>query len=515
MAFAPSQPQRVYVTLLTTAREGQPWNGGVYRSDDAGQTWQPSTGNLPQRVGPDLYQQSNYGEIVVDPRNAEVVYVGGRSWWNPGVYKTTDGGRSWQWLTVHDGARWVNMDYGWITFWGCAVECLAISPVQPDCLAFGTGGHLFVTTDGGQSWQQRYCVPFPDGRFRGNGLEVTCVNAIVPDPVRLGRLYFCYADIGLLISDDGGQTFWRSQEGMRAGGNCFTVAVDPQCPGTLWATTGQWAWNEGYLCRSEDGGKTWRVVGDPASGLPKGQMRHLVLDLSSPIDGRRLLVTVNGHGFFESRDGGTSWQSLNGNLAKEATERPRGLLLNPQDPAHLLAACAGPPETGAGLYETRDGGRSWRRLQEESLFPDLQSLVADPRDFQVLYGATREFYDPAAKRLYPGGVFQSTDGGRTWQRLLDHHFVSAVVVHPADSRLLYAATTDHPYHDDCVAEGVLKSEDRGKTWRRVNGGLSHRNLSCLALDPHDPTVLYAGSGGNSAFVGKDFPIWPQAFGRKW
>lgn len=503
IAFAPSQPNRVYLTLLTTAREGQTWNGGVYRSDDAGKTWQSCTGNLPQRVGPDLYRQSNYGEVVVDPQNPDVVYVGGRSWWNPGVYKTVDGGRTWQWVTLHDGKRWVNMDYGWISFWGCPLECLAISPVKPEVLAFGTSGHLFVTDDGGQSWKQRYCAQFPDGRFHGNGLEVTCVNDIVPDPVRKGRIYFCYADIGLLISDDGGKTFWRSHEGMRAGENCFTIVVDPKRPDTIWAATGQWAWNEGYICRSDDGGKTWRVIGEPATGLPNGQVRNIALDLSSPVRKRRLLVTVNGYGFFESRDGGLSWQRINGNLPQEAARQPKGILLNPKTPNHIIVACAGTWEKGAGIYETKDGGKNWRRINSEPIFANIQGLVSDPKNFKVLYVAVREFYDHETKRLYLGGVFKSTDSGRTWQRILDYHFVSDIAINPSNPSILYVATNDHPYHDDCVAEGVLKSDDGGRTWRKVNVGLSHWNISCIAADPRDPTTLYAGTGGNSAFVGKD------------
>ena len=503
LAFAPSQPNRVYLTLLTTARDGERWNGGVFRSDDGGRTWRECDDGLKKIVGKSLYEQSNYNEIVVDPENADIVYVGGRSWWVPGVFKSEDGGASWEWVSRHTPPD-KNMDYGWIDFWGPAVECLAISPVDPKRLAFGTSGHLFLSEDGGKSWHQAYCFTYPDGRFRGNGLEVTCLNSIVPDPKRRNRLYFCYADIGLLISDDGGLTFKRSGKGMKGEGNCFTVLVDPESNSTIWAGVGQWAWNEGYICKSEDGGESWRVVG---KGLPNGQVRHIVLDLRSPVGKRRLLATVNGYGFYESTDDGEDWRCINGDLPEEAFKQPRGILLDPKDGKHILVACAGKPRF-AGVYETRDGGKSWRLLNEERIFADIQGITADPKNFTTLFLAVREYYDQEEKKIYPGGVFKSVDGGRRWERMLDFHFVSSVVVSPANSDLIYAATTDHPYHDDCVAEGVLRSPDGGKSWRRACEGLSHLNISCLSIDPFDPSRLYLGTGGNGAFIGKDYALSP-------
>lgn len=513
IAFAPSRPNRVYLTLLTTAREGEAWNGGVYRSDDGGKTWQDCTGNLPKTVGKSLYEQANYNEIVVHPKNEGIVYVGGRSWWHPGIYKTEDGGKSWE-LVSRPSPPDQNMDYGWINFWGPAVECLAISPAKPDRLAFGTSGHLFISDDGGKSWRQAYCLTYPDGRFRGRGLEVTCLNSILPDPVRRNRLYLCYADIGLLISEDGGLTFWRSYQGMKGEGNCFTVAVDPKSPDTIWAGTGQWAWNEGYICKSENGGKSWKVVGEERTGLPKGQVKDILIDLKSPVVKRRLIASVNGYGFYESTDGGESWHSINGNLPPQASKYPRGVLLDPKDSKHIVVACSGSPQA-AGVYETRDGGKNWIRLNKDNLFVDIQHLSADPKDFSKLYLAVREYYDHEEQRMFPGGAFKSVDGGRSWERMLDYHFVSRVVPSPANSDLLYVTTTDHPYHDDCVALGVLKSSDGGKSWRKVNEGLSHLNISCLAINPFDPSVLYLGSGGNGAFIGKDWGIIPPLSGGFW
>jgi len=76
-------------------------------------------------------------------------------------------------------------------------------------------------------------------------------------------------------------------------------------------------------------------------------------------------------------------------------------------------------------------------------------------------------------------VFASRDGGFTWKQVLDFRYVQAVTISPADPRTVYVGTTDHPYHDDSPVEGVLKSTDGGVTWRRVNAGLSHRNVNSL------------------------------------
>ena len=72
--------------------------------------------------------------------------------------------------------------------------------------------------------------------------------------------------------------------------------------------------------------------------------------------------------------------------------------------------------------------------------------------------------------------------------------------------MLYAGTNDHPYHDAYVAEGLLKSIDGGITWQRQNTGLSHRSVHCFSISPHDTSLLYLGTGGNGAFVGKDSEV---------
>jgi len=125
----------------------------------------------------------------------------------------------------------------------------------------------------------------------------------------------------------------------------------------------------------------------------------------------------------------------------------------------------------------------------------------------------REHYDHAAGKTYRGGLFKSDDAGCTWRRILHYHFVSCVAVSPADPRVIYAATNDHPYHDDCCAEGVLKSSDGGATWQHENSGLTLTNVKSIAVSPHAPAILYASTGGNGVFTGTDRRLTDMRQGR--
>lgn len=500
LAFAPSSPATVYVTLRCTATAGQKWNGGVFVSENGGASWSDATGEgVPRKVGKgseSRHLSTNPKEIAVDPRNANVVYVGCRDWVSAGVYKTTDGGKHWTRAAYRTQAE-SNIDYGWITMWGPAVESMALCPTAPDRVAFGTSGHVFLTDDAGKSWQQRYTQTSAKEPFAGAGLEVTCAWRVSADPVKANRLYFCFMDIGLLISDDQGKTFRRSAQGMKTGGNCFGVVVDPQAPDTLWAATGWWNHNAGDVCRSDDGGKSWSQVGHPGSGLPDGQVLEMALDLKSPVGQRRLVATCNGHGLYETRDGGKTWQAMRGNLSEDDVKQPRGLLLDPRDSGRLIAAL------GGKLFETRDCAKTWQALQSAEVFGDIKQLVADPENLGTLYIAARERYDHKARKTYPGGVYRSEDGGKTWRQLLADRFVHSVAVNPANPRILYATTTDHPFHDDCVSAGLLRSADGGRTWQKENTGLSLLNIKVVSVNPLRPEEIYIGTSGNAMFVGKD------------
>jgi len=503
LSIAASQPEVVYCTVWSKPG-AQPWNGGVYRSDDGGKSWRPKLVGLPKLVGKPgapAPMTSNYKEIVVDPRDANRVYVGGTAWVTAGVYRTTDGGEHWEWCSRHHGDR-KNMDYGWITNWGPAVKCLTISPVAPDRLYFGTSGHVFRTDDGGETWRQVYTERVGRDRWKGNGLEVTCMFNLVIDPFDRRRLYCCYNDIGLLISEDGGESFRRSREGMKNSGNCFMVVVDPEHRDTLWATTGQWSSNVGDVCKSRDRGQTWSVVGRPETGLPNGQTKTLLLNPASPRGKRRLFVAVNGHGVYFSDDGGESWKNRSQGLGEAPAVR--GLVLVPRVPETLYVAVAATKANPlGGIYRSTDAGERWERINESLDFPDVKSLRRDERN-GALYVTAREMYNRYLERprLFKGGLYRSRDDGKTWECLKEHQFASCMELGPRPE-ILYLGTTDHPYHDRCQGDGVWKSKDGGRTWQQENEGLTDTGVSVITLDRTEPTTIYVGTGGNGLFKGRD------------
>jgi photosystem II stability/assembly factor-like uncharacterized protein len=506
LALCRDHPEVMYLTLRNPPGH-RPWEGGVFRSDDGGESWRAASQGLPRQIG----RADEAGEmtstpdrLVVHPSNPDIAYVGDASWVSAGVYRTVDGGRSWRRMTDPEGP---NMQYGWITSWGPSVEGLALDPHRPETLFFTTSGHVFRTTDAGEHWQQAYTrrVPGPTGAdawWASTGLETTCLNDIVVHPRDPTHLYLCYFDIGLLQSRDGGRSFSQTVKGMHYTGNTFTVAFDPDDPNMMYAGTGEWASNHGDVCRSRDGGLTWEVVGKPEAGLPDGQTRHIIVDADSNPAARRIYVTVAESGVFCSEDGGNTWHARNQGLPGKSV---RGMVQEAGGSKALLALIADEASDGGGIYRSEDRGLHWRRISTDLAWPDPYAFAISRSDPKRLYLAARAHWS-REHGAAPGGVFASRDGGVSWQRVLDDRFMDALAVDPKDADVVYAGGTDHPYHDNAIGRGVLRSRDGGRTWEDLSmPNLPSRNITVLTLDPHSPGRLYVGTGGNGAFVREERP----------
>ncbi|SCG41827.1 VPS10 domain-containing protein [Micromonospora coxensis] len=155
---------------------------------------------------------------------------------------------------------------------------------------------------------------------------------------------------------------------------------------------------------------------------------------------------------------------------------------------------------GTGLYASRDGGRTWRSLGLRDSGA-IGAITVDPADPKRIFVA-------AAGSLYNGGgergVYRSTDGGATWQRVLTgtNEFTGAteVLIDPRDADRLYAVLWDHRRTPDLrtyggVGSGIYRSTDGGATWARLAGGLPAAGPEVgrigLGQSASDPDRLYA------------------------
>jgi photosystem II stability/assembly factor-like uncharacterized protein len=157
----------------------------------------------------------------------------------------------------------------------------------------------------------------------------------------------------------------------------------------------------------------------------------------------------------------------------------RALAVDPSDPLILYLGT-----TDGHIFGSRDGGDHWKILGRAGSRLDavVTAILVDPRDSTKLYVST--WTRGAGKE--GGGVFESTDTGQTWRPAgLQGHAVRALAQAASDPKILVAGALD----------GVYRSFDAGANWKRISpeGDEELRNIDSLAIDPHRPATIYAGT----------------------
>ena len=152
---------------------------------------------------------------------------------------------------------------------------------------------------------------------------------------------------------------------------------------------------------------------------------------------------------------------------------------------------------GDGIYRTRDGGKNWENLGlKES--EHIGMITIDPRDSDVVYVAAQ---GPLWRAGGDRGLYKTTDGGKTWERILhisDDTGVNEIHLDPRDPDVLYASAYQRRRHVWTLIDGgpesaIYKSTDAGKNWRKLSKGLPEVDLGRigLAIPPTDPDIVYA------------------------
>ncbi len=160
------------------------------------------------------------------------------------------------------------------------------------------------------------------------------------------------------------------------------------------------------------------------------------------------------------------------------------------DPAKPLVFYFGAVD--GGVWKTANGGQTWRNITDgRSDIASVGALAVAPSDPNVLYVGSGEA-DWREDLTYGDGMWRSTDGGQRWQHLglEDARHIAAVRVDPRDPELVYVAAMGHAFGPNAT-RGVFRSQDGGKTWKKVLFVDDSTGAIDLGVDPANPRILYA------------------------
>jgi photosystem II stability/assembly factor-like uncharacterized protein len=492
IAVAESDPSLVWVgTGEANASSYTSWGDGVYRSRDGGRTW--------THAG--LADSHHIGRIVIDPRDPETVYVAalGHLWGSNderGLFKTTDGGRSWE------KVLFLGPDVG--------VVDVGVDPADPRLLyaaAYGRrahryddfdsvgidvlpGGGLYQSTDAGRTWS-KLTAGLPSERVGRIGLAlagsrpgtVYAVIEVAPDWIQLED-----GDRERLLQIVRGDEAPDPAELAR-----FRAAVERLTPPGRPAIVAGLSRAEqaqlrallglpdldtgGGVFRSDDRGATWRRT-SPINER-EAYYSQIRVDPNDPEHVYLLMVRT-----WESLDGGSSFVQTDWAVSSWLTSSFihgdfHAMWIDPDDSRHLLIGSDG------GLYRSYDRGANW----EAHPLPlgQFVGIAADDRRPYHLYGGLQDngvWTGPSATR-HSSGV---TDGD--WAKIMtaDGGYVQ---VDPADPDRVY---TSSQYGN--VQRLDLRTGARRSIRPRAKSGqprLRFNYTTPFILSPHDPATLYIGA----------------------
>jgi photosystem II stability/assembly factor-like uncharacterized protein len=294
---------------------------------------------------------------------------------------------------------------------------------------------------------------------------------------------------------------WRLIGPFRGGRSTAVAGHADQTLTYFLGTTG------GGVFKTTDGGLTWLPVTD--STRMAGSIGAIAV---APSDPNVVYVGTGespprgnvspGNGLYRSTDGGRSWRPAG--LADAG--QIAAIMVHPHDPDHVLVAAMGHifgPNDQRGVFRSSDGGATWQRVLFRDQHTGAIDLTMDPTNPRVLYASLWQVrrYPWSFESGGPGsGLFKSTDGGETWTELTRHEGLpdSGVV-----GKIGVAVSPARPDRVWAIVEheegGVFRSDDAGKTWQRLNDERWLRQRAWyythIHADPKDAETVYVLNTG--------------------
>jgi len=401
-------PSRLYVAFADASTNSML---GVFRTDDGGATWQDVSPPDDYMWGQGWYNNA----IGVSPADPDLVLAGGG-----GLVRSTDGGATW----TPTASPHVHAD----------VHAIEWS---------NDGANLYVATDGGYSHSinggASYLTPF-------NRMAITqYVNIDVGDALTM-VMGGGSQDNAVSVTRDGGQVWW-----VEWGGDGGGFVIDDHDNTRMWNTSGVWSGDLKFrVARSTDNGSSWQDVNQGIAPSDQWYTR-IRSDQQDP----PTLYTNNGPRVYASTDAGDLWTPLGGvDLPTHAREMTVG---TEADGGTAVFACLESTVSGRRLRVFHDGLWTERSTGLPAGFL-LRRVCPDPAVPGRCYALMNGLGSPGQK------IFRSDDAGLGWTNVtgnLPDVPLSDLVAHPDDPQRLYASTEF----------GCYATEDGGRTWVRWNLGL--------------------------------------------
>ncbi|MGE5344676.1 MAG: WD40/YVTN/BNR-like repeat-containing protein [Acidithiobacillales bacterium] len=473
IAVAPSNPNVLYVgSGEADMRSDISYGNGVYKSADGGKTW--------AHVG--LEGTRQIGQILVDPRDPNLVFVAALGHaYGPnrerGVFRSKDGGRSWTKVLFKDentGAVDLAFQPGNSRTILAALWQTRRPPWNTYPPSNGPGGGLYRSEDGGDTWQH-VTNGMPSGEL--GRIRV----AFAPSEPRRVYAIVDAKKGGLYVSEDGGLSFKLTNPDHRIWGRGWYfagVTVDPKNASVVYACNVT-------LYRSTDGGRSFL----PFKGAPGGDDYHrLWIDPADP--GR--MITASDQGTVVTVDGGRTWSSW----YNQPTAQFYHVATDDRFPYWIYGA---QQDTGAAATLSRSDYRSIMQRDWKPIAAGGENgyIAPDPKDANLLWGGTVGRFDLR--------TFQNQNVDPTLGVPGDYRgeWTLPLAISPRDPKAVYFGN-----------QFLWKTVDGGRHWSRVSPDLTRESPAIPAgLDP--PTVADSPVTGQRRGVIWSVALSPLADGKIW
>jgi photosystem II stability/assembly factor-like uncharacterized protein len=451
-AIAPTDPNRMYATVES------PQSGGIYRSDDAGESWKLLT-NDNRYFG----RSSDFAELKVDPANADIVYSA-----NIVTWKSVDGGKTWNAFRGAPGGD----DYHRI--W--------INPNNHDIILIASDQGAIITVNGGETFSSWYNQP--TSQF----YHVSTDNAF-PYNVYGGQQES--GSVGIASRGNDGEITFREWHPVGAEEYGY-VAADPLDPNIIYG---------GKISKYDK--RTGQVQDISPEAVRSGKYRFLRTApvLFSPIDKKTLYFA--GNVLFKTTNGGNNWQVISPDLTRESWDIPASVgIYTTNDlktmPRRGVIYTVAPSfkdintiwvGTDDGLiHVTKDGGKTWKNVTppEITSWSKVSLMEASHTDVNTAYAAVNRI---RVDDMHPH-IYKTTDGGKSWKEIvngLPNDPINSVREDPIRRGLLFAGSE----------RAVYVSFDDGEHWQSLRLNMPVTSIRDLVVKDDDIVV---GTHGRSFWI---------------